>query len=104
MDFTVYLKEPPYLLKTIKAVAGDTVEVTTKGIIINGELQTNSQQFLEGRGVKLYPLPVGYKHTLTSGEYFVLGNTTHSVDSRYFGLIKKNDIYRRAILIYKIER
>lgn len=91
----------PYLLKTIKAVAGDTVEVIGNGVVINGRLQINSQQFIEGRGVKLYPLPVGYKHTLVMGEYFVLGESSHSIDSRYFGIIKEKDIYRRAILIYR---
>ena len=82
----------PYLLKRISAVSGDTVEVIKDGVLINGQLQINSQQFIEGRGILLYPLPIGWKHKLSTDEYFMLGNSTHSVDSRYFGIINKADI------------
>jgi len=91
----------PYLIKRIVAASGDKVEVVKAGILINSNLYLNSKQFTEGRGIKLNPLPVGYSHVLSEDEYFMLGNSTHSVDSRYFGVIKKNDIYRRAILIYE---
>lgn len=91
----------PYLIKRIVAVAGDKIGVTAAGIDINGILYSNSQQFIEGRGVKLYPLPLGYSHTLTDDEYFMLGQTPHSVDSRYFGVVKKTDIFRRAFLIHR---
>lgn len=89
----------PYLIKRIGAVKGDVVEVTASGILINGTLQANSYLYPEGRGIKLYPLAVGYKHTLSDGEYFMLGNSPHSFDSRYFGVVKQPDIYRRAILV-----
>lgn len=90
-----------YLIKRIVAVSGDKVNVTASGVWINGVLYKNSKQFTEGRGVKLYPLPYGYSHVLKESEFFMLGNSSHSVDSRYFGVINKADIYRRAILIYK---
>ena len=91
----------PYLIKRITAAKGDSVEVTSAGILINGVLYLNSKQFTEGRGVKLYPLPIGYSHVLTDDEYFMLGQSPHSVDSRYFGIVKREDIYRRAILIHE---
>ena len=92
----------PYLIKQIAAAKGDKVDVTTAGITINGALQANSKQFSHGRGVNLYPLPIGYSHVLTADEYFMLGQSSHSLDSRYFGIVKKNDVYRRAILIYEL--
>lgn len=90
-----------YLIKRIVAATGDKVEVTASGILINGILYKNSKQFTKGRGIKLYPLPPGYSRILKEDEFFMLGNSTNSVDSRYFGVINKTDIYRRAILIYK---
>ena len=91
----------PYLIKRVAAAKGDKVEITAAGVLINGILFLNSKQFTEGRGVKLFPLPIGYSHVLAADEYFMLGQSPHSVDSRYFGIIKKNDIFRRAFLIYK---
>ncbi|MDQ5921643.1 MAG: hypothetical protein QG673_1702 [Pseudomonadota bacterium] len=90
-----------YLIKRIVAATGDKLEVTASGILINGILYKNSKQFAEGRGIKLYPLALGYSRILKEDEFFMLGNSTNSVDSRYFGVINKTDIYRRAILIYK---
>lgn len=91
----------PYLLKRVVATRGDRVEVAKSGIKINGILYPNSQQFNEGRGVKLHPLNLGYSHILTENEYFMLGNSPHSVDSRYFGIVKASDIKGRVILIHE---
>lgn len=93
----------PYLIKQVVAIKGDRVEVSSIGILINGKHCLNSKQFLEGRGVKLYPLPIGYSHVLTDDEYFMLGQSPNSMDSRYFGIVKQDDIYRRAILIYELK-
>lgn len=92
----------PYLLKQVSAVAGDRVEVSDKGVLINGELQANSYGYASGRGIAFYPLKPRYKHVLGEGEYFMLGISPHSFDSRYFGIVKDKDIYRRVVLLWKI--
>jgi type IV secretory pathway protease TraF len=76
------------------------VQVTESGLLINGVYQKNSTQFAEADGVKLYPLPVGWKYTLKQGDYFLMGQSLHSIDSRYFGVVNKSLIYRRVILIW----
>jgi signal peptidase I len=91
----------PYLIKQVAGVPGDIVEVTQPGILINNQLQLNSQSFTSAHDVNLYPLPVGYKIILRKNEYFMLGNTPHSVDSRYFGVINRNQFYKQPILIFK---
>ena len=91
------------MIKRISAVKGDAIEVTDDGILINGLLQPNSHLYAEGRGIRFYPLVTGYKHVLEEGEYFMLGNSLHSFDSRYFGIIQKADIYRRAILVKEVK-
>ncbi|MDQ5921374.1 MAG: signal peptidase [Pseudomonadota bacterium] len=94
----------PYLLKRIAAVTGDRVEVENAGIKINGKLYPNSKQFAEGRGVKLYPLQLGYSRILGKEEYFMLGNSLHSVDSRYFGVVKSSDIHGKVVLVYETQK
>lgn len=90
----------PYLIKQVAGVPGDAVQITQSGVLINNHLQSNSQSFTTARGIPLYPLPVNYQVTLGSNEYFVLGTTLHSVDSRYFGIIKQEQLHKRAILIF----
>ena len=91
----------PYLIKQVVGIPGDKVQVTTHGILINNHLQPNSKSFTTAHGIALYPLSIGYKITLSSGEYFVLGVTPHSVDSRYFGIIRREQLHKQAILIFR---
>lgn len=90
----------PHMLKTIAASKGDVIRVAESGIFINDKYQRNSAQFQEGNGVNLYPLPVGWSHKLKADEFFLLGNSLHSVDSRYFGIVTRKNVYRRAIFIF----
>ena len=80
---------------------GDTIEIADKGVLINGYLQENSYGYPSGRGIAFYPLKPGYKHVLKNDEYFMLGVSPHSFDSRYFGIVKEKDIYRKAVLLWK---
>ena len=92
----------PYLLKQIVAVAGDEVSVTPNGVYVNNTLYANSkaQQYNMFHGVRINLLPMSYgKFRLADDEYFMLGKTANSYDSRYFGVIRQQQIYRRAVFI-----
>ncbi len=91
----------PYLIKQVAGIPGDIVEITMHGITINNKLQLNSTSFTQAYGVNLYPLPVGYKFILKNDEYFMLGITPHSVDSRYFGVVKRDQFYNQTVLIFR---
>lgn len=91
----------PYLIKQVAGIPGDVIEITVSGVLINNQLQPNSQAFTSAHGIKLYPLPVGHKTILRRNEYFMLGITPHSVDSRYFGVVNRNQFYKQTILIFK---
>lgn len=90
-----------YLIKQVAGMPHDVVEVTESGITINDRLQKNSRGIKEGRGIELYPLPIGYKRELQDNEYFVMGISPTSIDSRYFGVIKRNQFYRRAFILMR---
>ena len=85
----------PYLLKQIVAIAGDRVEITREGVRVNGYLYPHSQSFNSYHMINLLPQPLG-EFQLKNGEFFVLGQTTYSYDSRYFGVIHHDEIYRKA--------
>ena len=87
-----------YLLKQVVATSGDLIEVAQSGIFINGVLQKNSKLINSYNGIALYPLQ-NRRFRLKKNEFFVLGNTPHSFDSRYFGVIKQQQITAKAVLI-----
>lgn len=89
----------PYILKQVAGMPNDEILVTESGILINGLLQKNSKQITIYKNVDLLPLPIGFHKQLESDEYFVLGVTTTSYDSRYFGTIRKGQFYKRVILL-----
>ena len=77
------------LVLRVVAVAGDTVDMTDQGFVINGNLQSEPDKnqvtlpFTDG---------VDFPITLQEGEIFVLGdNRGSSTDSRLFGVINEKD-------------
>lgn len=90
----------PMLLKKIVAVPNDRVGINRYGVFVNGNLIDNSNVFSEVRNIKLLPQTI--KTILQDGQYIVLGNTKTSFDSRYFGIIKKQDIKYHALFVLGI--
>jgi len=88
-------------IKRVIALPGETVEVKGGEVHINGkplnepylprEVITQTGQFLE----KNQPI------TVPDNFYFVLGdNRDHSLDSRSFGFVSKEDISGKAFFVY----
>ena len=88
------------LLKRAVGVAGDTVHITESGVLINNRLINNSKSQATAKNVALNPLPVGYKHTLTGGQVWLMGDTSNSYDSRYFGAINEAQVLKKAIFLF----
>ena len=82
------------VLKKIAASEGDVVEIKNYDIYINGEKS--------GRVIKLKGLTENLpnmRKTLSKDEYFLIGETPDSFDSRYFGTVKKKDIISEIKLV-----
>ena len=78
------------LMKEIAAVEGDTVEVTTGGVLLNGTLRTRTALLsFSSRGK---PLPQASSQKIPRGELFLLGSSPESLDSRYFGTVPIRDV------------
>lgn len=93
----------PTLLKSVVAISGDTVEIRKDGVYINNIYIINSKSFIKGRGVPLYPISIGYKQVMKNDEFFVIGDSKTSIDSRYFGVIHKSQFKQRLIFIFNKE-
>ena len=84
-----------YLLKRIVAVEGDTIETRSDGaVLINGERK--------GKIFKIKGLTDKIENTryiLKKDEYYVMGDTETSFDSRYLGILRKKDFKSEVKLL-----
>jgi conjugative transfer signal peptidase TraF len=87
----------PYVLKQVAGVPGDRVDISESGVSINNVWLTNTRGVAEHKGILLLPIPSGYSHVLTRNEYFMLGITMTSYDSRYFGIVHSEQFRNRVI-------
>jgi conjugative transfer signal peptidase TraF len=76
------------LLKRVFAQAGDTVSIGRAGIVVNGELLSNSAQIsADGDGHEMPQYRLREK-MLNDSEYLLMSDVNpNSFDARYFGLI-----------------
>ena len=102
---------PPgqYFVKRIVGIPGDKVLFDPPGVRVNGHLLTNPPIFARistrTNGYCGYTaqgeLAVSQLLELKDGEYFVAGdNSQNSLDSRYYGPIRRKQITARAAFIY----
>lgn len=100
-DVIVLKKDEDEFISRVVAVPGDTVEITEEGnLIVNGNLIVDekiSSPTYPALEKQSYPVTLGEK------EYFVLGdNRLNSVDSRYFGIVKANEIKGTLIMVIRL--
>jgi len=86
-------------LRRVVAVAGDTVDITEDGLLINGGLQQESEVLGD---TLAYSDGIGFPVTVGEGQVFVLGdNREQALDSRWYGLVEIEDTYGKAMLILR---
>lgn len=78
------------MLERVVAVAGDTVDITEKGLVVNGGLVQESYAWGE---TTQFENGVTFPLTVPEGKIFVLGdNREHATDSRILGCIDETDV------------
>ncbi|TNC80107.1 MAG: signal peptidase I [Oleiphilus sp.] len=92
-------KEERMFIKTVVGLPGDRVELMDNATLINGRLVAD-----RSLSAKLRKIGLGEEYyssktfTIPEGHYFVLGkNLDYSFDSRYWGLVKHDDIVGRVV-------
>lgn len=83
-------------IKQIKGIENDRVKYENNKIFINDKLM----------GKVLFNIPINSKkeYTIPKDEFLTIGDVDYSLDGRYYGLIKKEDIKYKAYLIYRFKK
>jgi len=92
------------LIKRVIATGGQTVDLVGGVVYVDGE--PLDEPYTLGKASD--PLPyslsgseISYPYTVPEGSVWVMGdNRTNSLDSRYFGTIRVDDITSKAVFIF----
>jgi signal peptidase I, bacterial type len=86
-------------VRRVVAVAGDVVDITENGLLINGNLQYeediyyNTMPYIEG---VTFPIQIG------NGELFILGDMRlNAVDSRLYGVVNEKDVLGKVMTVIR---
>ncbi len=86
------------MVKILSAVPGDRVAVNESGVLVNGELAAPGGAELAYKFGRKPEEFYGEK-VLNENEYWFLGETKESFDSRYWGAVSREQIIARAIAL-----
>jgi conjugative transfer signal peptidase TraF len=82
-----------YLMKTVAAMAGDTVTSSVEGVTVNGQKLNLSAPIVQDALGRALPTWNGQAQKLGSNELLLMSDTdATSFDSRYFGVIEKSAV------------
>jgi signal peptidase I len=91
-------------VKRVVAIGGNTVEIRDKALYVNGNrVDIAAVQFTSRRDLPAYLSPRDNHGPVTvpAGSCFVMGdNRDDSLDSRYWGFVKKDDLVGKAEILY----
>lgn len=86
-------------VRRVVAVAGDTVDITEEGLLINGSLQEERRIYEE---TKRYAQGIDFPVTLKQGEVFLLGDSReHATDSRIYGSVSVKDTLGKVMTLIR---
>lgn len=86
-------------IQRVVAVAGDTVDISGEGLLINGALQQESYVYTD---TLRYESEVEFPLTLAEGEVFVLSDDReNAADSRIFGPVRIADTYGTVAAVFR---
>ncbi|WP_242996422.1 signal peptidase I [Lacrimispora amygdalina] len=86
-------------VRRVVATAGDTVDITEDGLIINGAIQQEPDIYFATHRYEGGPeFPV----TLSEGQVFVLGDhRTNATDSRVYGVVEIRDTLGKVMAVFR---
>ena len=94
-DVIIVRYEDRHQVRRVVAVAGDVVDITEQGLIVNERLQQErhifeeTTQFVEG---------IRFPLTVPEGEIFILGDSRgRATDSRIYGAVRVEDVLGRVV-------
>ena len=98
-DIAVFKKDGRTTTGRVVAVAGDTVDITKDGLMINGATQISQDIYFD---TTQFQNGVDFPITVGEGQIFVLGdNRPEASDSRIYGCINIKDVKGKAIAVIR---
>ena len=98
-DPLVVSYEDEQQVRRVAAVAGDTVDITEAGLLINGSLVQELDVFEE---TLRYEDGISFPITIKEGQVFVLGDgRENSIDSRLYGAVDIKDTLGKVMTIIR---
>ena len=98
-DMVMLTIEGEKQVRRVVATAGDTVDITEEGLIINGALQ---QEWTIYQKTHRYADGINFPVTLGENEVFVLGDARDgATDSRIYGVLNVKDTHGKVISILR---
>lgn len=98
-DMLVVEFEGKKQVRRVLATAGDTVDITEDGLLVNGALLQEQEIYTS---TKRYEAGVEFPLTIGEGEVFVLGDSRdNAADSRIYGAVKNKDTLGKVMLILR---
>jgi conjugative transfer signal peptidase TraF len=92
------------LLKTVAAVAGDTVTIAADGVSVNGHLLRNSKSLaVDSSGRPMTRWPTG-RYRISRGSVWLYANDERSWDSRYWGPVPSRNVLASVAPVVVIRR
>lgn len=92
------------LLKTVAAVAGDTVAIASDGVSVNGHLLRNSKPLpVDSSGRPMTRWPTG-RYRISRGAVWLYANEERSWDSRYWGPVPSRNVLASVAPVVVIRR
>ncbi|MBC5648052.1 signal peptidase I [Christensenella tenuis] len=86
-------------VRRVVATAGDTVDITDQGLMVNGALQQELEIY---SSTKQYEEGIRFPITLSEGQVFVLGDAReNATDSRIYGAVEIKDTLGKVITILR---
>lgn len=86
-------------VRRVIALAGDTVDISQEGLMINGAIQQEPGIYVS---TNRYEEGVEFPVTLKEGEVFVLGDhRTNAADSRIYGAVDISDTMGKVMGIFR---
>ncbi len=95
---TGFFSDGQLMLKKMSALPGDFVSVSSDSTLVNGSVAARGLGAAEHAGAD----PALFVRSFTVGaeEYFMVGESYLSLDSRYFGTVHEEDLLGRAYIVY----
>lgn len=86
-------------VRRVVATAGDTVDITEEGLLVNGALQQEAEIYSL---TQRYEDGVEFPLTVREGEVFVLGDSrVNAADSRIYGAVRVKDTLGKVMTILR---